>query len=176
MAGLQTQIVALQQQVADLAHLFTQQVSVSTDSTDKPLPKPSKSSLKPTPARPTLKKPAKPAHVIPRVEYGDQGNYVVICPRHGVLPFEPDTDAWFAWVKSRNCFDLWGKRDTSPLTIGGVCLMGPGGRIARSATGRTLCVWHPTRSSPSPSWSTLLRNSKQTSPNHTGHFSLLLSF
>ena len=109
MAGLQTQIVALQQQVADLAHLFTQQVSVSTDSTDKPLPKPSKSSLKPTPARPTLKKPAKPAHVIPRVEYGDQGNYVVICPRHGVLPFEPDTDAWFAWVKEQESFRFVGK-------------------------------------------------------------------
>jgi hypothetical protein len=53
--------------------------------------------------------PAKPAHVIPRVEYAKEGQYVVICPKHGVLPFEPDTQPWFAWVAQQSSFRFVGK-------------------------------------------------------------------
>src|SRR5581483_5562875 len=55
------------------------------------------------------KTPKKPVHVIPRVEYGEQGRYVVICPKHGLLPFEPDTPEWFAWVREQDSFRFVGK-------------------------------------------------------------------
>ena len=48
-------------------------------------------------------------HVIPRVEYGDKGHYVVICPKHGLLPFEPETPEWFAWVAEQSSFRFVGK-------------------------------------------------------------------
>ena len=48
-------------------------------------------------------------HVIPRVEYGEQGHYVVICPKHGLLPFEPDTPEWFAWLAEQDSFRFVGK-------------------------------------------------------------------
>ncbi|WP_126582545.1 hypothetical protein [Tengunoibacter tsumagoiensis] len=64
---------------------------------------------KPTPARAAPKKPAKPAHVIARVEYAEHGRYVVTCPKHGVLPFEPDTQEWFAWVVEQESFRFVGK-------------------------------------------------------------------
>lgn len=109
LAALQAQIVALQVQVADLTHLLTQHVPASTD-TSKLLPKPPRTvKPSPTPARPAAKTPTKPTHVIPRVEYGKQGHYVVICPKRGLLPFEPDTPAWFAWVKEQDSFRFVGK-------------------------------------------------------------------
>ncbi len=51
----------------------------------------------------------KPAHVIPRVEYAQEGRSVVICPKHGVLSFEPDTPEWFAWVAQQSSFRFVGK-------------------------------------------------------------------
>ena len=47
--------------------------------------------------------------VIPRVEYGEQGHYVVICHKKGLLPLEPDTDEWFAWVREQDSFRFVGK-------------------------------------------------------------------
>jgi hypothetical protein len=37
-------------------------------------------------------------HVLPRVEYGAQGKYVVICPQQGLLEFSPDSPEWFTWL------------------------------------------------------------------------------
>jgi len=48
-------------------------------------------------------------HVIPRVEYGDEGHYVVICPKQGLLPLEPDTPEWFAWVTKQSSFRFVGR-------------------------------------------------------------------
>ena len=56
------------------------------------------------------KTPPKPVHVIPRVEYGDEGHYVVICPKHGLLPFEPETQEWFAWLAEQSSFRFVGQR------------------------------------------------------------------
>ena len=55
--------------------------------------------------------PPKPTHVIPRVEYGTEGHYVVICPRRGLLPIEPDTPEWFARVAKQDSFRFVGQRD-----------------------------------------------------------------
>jgi hypothetical protein len=34
---------------------------------------------------------------------------VVICPKHGILPFAPDTPQWFAWLEEQSAFRFVGK-------------------------------------------------------------------
>ena len=53
--------------------------------------------------------PRPPARVLPLVEYGRDGPYVVICPTEGRLSFEPDSPQWFAWLESRSSFRFVGK-------------------------------------------------------------------
>src|SRR5260221_7109507 len=60
-------------------------------------------------SRPVAKPPSKPTHVLPRVEYGAEGRYVVICPKQGLLPLEPDTPQWFAWLATQSSFRFVGK-------------------------------------------------------------------
>jgi hypothetical protein len=50
-----------------------------------------------------------PAQVLPLVEYGRDGHYVLICPQEGRLSFEPDSQEWFAWLSSRSSFRFVGK-------------------------------------------------------------------
>ena len=38
-----------------------------------------------------------------------RGRYVVICPKKGLLPLEPDTPEWFAWVAKQDSFRFVGK-------------------------------------------------------------------
>src|SRR5258708_39937365 len=68
---------------------------------------------KPTRFRPAVsvasKTPPRLTHVLPRVEYGKEGRYVVMCPKHGLLPLEPDTPEWFAWVAKQSSFRFVGK-------------------------------------------------------------------
>jgi hypothetical protein len=106
--ALHAQILALQQQVAELSNLLQQRT---------PLPAPPVSSVKhlaKPPSRSTTsalpKKPARHVHVIPRVEYSSEGRYVIICPKRGILPFEPDTPEWFAWIAKQDSFRFVGKR------------------------------------------------------------------
>jgi hypothetical protein len=116
--ALQAQITALQQQVTELASRLTPQLP-RPDSSPSPAPQkgPARRPPNPAPAAPrarsvasaTPKTPRKPVHVIPRVEYGKEGRYVVICPKKGLLPFEPDTSAWFSWVAKQSSFRFVGK-------------------------------------------------------------------
>jgi DNA-binding transcriptional MerR regulator len=116
--ALQAQLATVQQQVADLTSLLKPQLHQLT-SPLAPAPQPgvAKRSPKPASSAPrsrraasaTAKTPPKPAHVIPRVEYGHQGRYVVICPKHGLLPLEPDTPEWFAWVAKQSSFRFVGR-------------------------------------------------------------------
>jgi hypothetical protein len=39
-------------------------------------------------------------HVLPLVEYGAQGKYVMSSPEQGLLSFEPDSPQWFAWLST----------------------------------------------------------------------------
>ena len=34
---------------------------------------------------------------------------MVICPKHGLLPLEPETQEWFAWVAEQDSFRFVGK-------------------------------------------------------------------
>ncbi len=114
LSALQTQIAALQQQVADLTRLVTQHEPAST--CQEAPAKPSRTAKRPPKSVPSAphsrcaaKPPSKPVSVIPRVEYAEEGHYVLICPKHGVLPFEPDTPEWFAWVAEQDSFRFVGK-------------------------------------------------------------------
>ena len=115
--ALQAQIAALQQQVRDLTRLLQQQQEPVSLPAPAQQNRRSKRSPKPAPPAPrsrpaastTAKTPRKPVHVIPRVEYGSEGHYVVICPTQGLLPFEPDTPEWFAWLAEQSSFRFVGK-------------------------------------------------------------------
>jgi transposase-like protein len=118
LSALQTQLAALQQQVAALTHLLQPHPQPSACPA-APAQQTKKPTLSPTPAplaprsRPTpaagVQPPRKPAHVLPRVEYASEGHYVVICPKHGLLTFEPDSPAWFAWLAKQTSFRFVGR-------------------------------------------------------------------
>lgn len=101
---LHEQIAALQQQVSVLtARLQPSPAATPPAPVAAPAPAPA-----PAPRKKPAPKPKRVA-VIPWVEVGSDGRYVVICPKQGVLPFEPDTDAWFAWVREQVSFRFVGK-------------------------------------------------------------------
>jgi len=118
LAAMQAQLAALQQQMTALTRLMTQDekdpaiplAPTRPTSTAKRPPKPTRSAPRSRPAASaTPKTPPKPTHVISRVEYGHEGRYVVICPKRGLLPLEPDTPEWFAWVAEQDSFRFVGK-------------------------------------------------------------------
>lgn len=52
--------------------------------------------------------------VLPIIEYGAQGNYIIICPKLGELHLIPDSPQWFDWLASLTAFRF----------------VGPGGRLS----------------------------------------------
>ena len=48
------------------------------------------------------------------LKYREDGRYVVMCPKKGVLSLEPDTAEWFAWVKQQVSFRFVGKAGHFP--------------------------------------------------------------
>ncbi len=118
LGALQAQIAALQQQVADLTRLLQQHAPPPTiPAAPAPQTRAIKRPSTPTspaprsrPAASSTAKPSrKPTHVLPRVEYGGDGHYVVICPKQGLLAFEPDSPEWFAWLARQSSFRFVGR-------------------------------------------------------------------
>ena len=110
LSAMQAQLVTLQQQVADLTRLLTQHRPESAIALTPTKPTSTARPTLPAPrSRPAAPTPRKPVHVIPRVEYGSEGHYVVICPKQGLLPFEPETPEWFAWVAQQDSFRFVGQ-------------------------------------------------------------------
>ena len=110
LSALQAQIASLQQQVADLSRLITQPrpepvIPLARSQRTKPASKPTPPAPR---SHPAAKQQSTSAQVLPRVEYGSAG-YVVICPKRGLLPLEPDTPAWFAWVAEQDSFRFVGR-------------------------------------------------------------------
>lgn len=144
--ALQDQIAALQQQVADLTRLLHSHEHAAATSAASTKPTransgPSKPTAQAPHSRPAAKTSHKPVQVIPRVEYGEEGHYVVICPKHGLLPFEPATPEWFAWLAEQSSFRFVGQRGPSRPIMSGVSRKAPGAPIGISATAATICVW-----------------------------------
>jgi len=48
------------------------------------------------------------ARVLPRIEMGAAGSYVLICPHEGELAFAPDSLEWFEWLCSLSSFRFVG--------------------------------------------------------------------
>jgi hypothetical protein len=49
------------------------------------------------------------SRILPRIEYGAQDLYVLICPREGMLSFPIDSPEWFDWLASLTSFRFLGK-------------------------------------------------------------------
>jgi hypothetical protein len=47
--------------------------------------------------------------LLPLIEYGASGSYVIICPKLGDLSLVPDSPEWFAWLASVSSFRFVGK-------------------------------------------------------------------
>ena len=117
-------LAALPEQLTALEELLAQLVAVV-----QPLARPSVTAVpgqqpiragqpRPAPApkaqaRRALAKPApRPVPsvpVIPRVEYVEEGHYVLLCPKRGVLDLVPDSPEWFAWLAKQSSFRFVGK-------------------------------------------------------------------
>src|SRR5258708_26812468 len=50
------------------------------------------------------------SRVIPLIEYGAGGSYVVICPQEGQLHLTPDSPAWFDWLATLSSFRFIGNQ------------------------------------------------------------------
>jgi hypothetical protein len=101
LASVQAQLSMLQRQVADLTHLLHPQPQPPARPASTTVPSRRAASAKPTP-------PPKPAHVLPLVEAGREGHYVVLCPKHGRLALQLDTPQWFAWLDTLSAFRFVG--------------------------------------------------------------------
>ncbi len=115
--ALPAQIAALHQQLAELTTLVQQQQPRASAATPPAQPRaarlaaptPTRASAKARPAASSrAKAPGPSAQVLPLIEYGVQGRYVVICPARGLLALEPDTPAWFAWLETLSSFRFVG--------------------------------------------------------------------
>ncbi len=113
--ALPAQLVALQEQVADLNHQLSHlpgpaptvrsRSGATTKATSSRLRSQSHG-----PGRAANKRQQqRPSQVLALVEYAGEGRYVVISPRGCLLPFEPDTPAWFAWLTTCSSFRFVGK-------------------------------------------------------------------
>ena len=96
--ALLSQLAALQVQVADLTHQLAHLAGPAT-----PARRRGRTASRRQPQR------ASKAQVLALVEYAGEGHYMVISPRGGVLPFEPDSQAWFAWLSTCSSFRFVGK-------------------------------------------------------------------
>ena len=52
----------------------------------------------------------KRSRLIPLIEYGARGRYVLICPEEGELHITPDSPEWFAWLATLNSFRFVGRQ------------------------------------------------------------------
>ena len=50
------------------------------------------------------------SRVLPLIEYGAAGSYVVICPHEGELVLTPDSPAWFDWLATLSSFRFVGQQ------------------------------------------------------------------
>ncbi len=96
--ALPSQLAGLQEQVADLTHQLSHLSEPAT-----PARRRGRTASRRQPQR------ASKAQVLALVEYAGEGRYVVISPKGGLLPFEPDSPAWFAWLSTCSSFRFVGK-------------------------------------------------------------------
>jgi hypothetical protein len=118
LSALPAQMALLQQQLADLTALLQSHPPQPAVTIPHPqqrasrlgAPTPTRASARSRPAASSRsKQPGPSVQVLPLIEYGVQGNYVVICPTRGLLALEPDTPAWFAELSTLSSFRFVGQ-------------------------------------------------------------------
>ena len=115
-ATLQAQLTALALQLLQEREQRTEQRLLKLEaqlfSTKEPLLPPSVRSVPleqttpPLTCHPTEKR----SSVIPLIEYGASGQYVIICPKEGELHFTPDSPEWFDWLATLSSFRFIGQQ------------------------------------------------------------------
>ncbi len=115
--ALPSQLAALHEQLADLTHYLSHQLTHraspattarSRAGTTSQVISNRRGGRSRTARRSQPQRPSQ-AQVLALVEYAGEGRYVVISPRGGLLPFEPDSPAWFAWLETCSSFRFVGK-------------------------------------------------------------------
>ena len=109
--ALPSQLAALQEQLADLTHQLAHLAEPATAARSRSGAASQGSSTRSrsrTASRRQQQRPSQ-AQVLALVEYAGEGRYVVISPRGGLLPFELDSPAWFAWLATCSSFRFVGK-------------------------------------------------------------------
>jgi hypothetical protein len=115
-ATLQAQLTALALQLLQEREQHTEQrllkLEAQLSSTREPLLPPSARSVPLEQATPALDchPMEKRSSVIPLIEYGARGQYVLICPHEGELHLTPDSPEWFAWLETLNSFRFVGQQ------------------------------------------------------------------
>jgi hypothetical protein len=125
LAQMEAQIATLQTQLTDLAiqllkerEQHAQQLLLARQPwlpfPEEPMLAPLSSSASCMPDQ--LAMPALACHptekrnrLIPLIEYGARGRYVLISPEEGELPITPDSPEWFAWLASLSSFCFVGQ-------------------------------------------------------------------
>ena len=119
LGSLQAQVATLHHQLALLTEQLQKEQQWRTSVTKTFLDKSQESSLDKSQESSLDKEPALPSpsidrrkhpHVLPLVEYGAQGKYVMISPEQGLLSFEPDSPQWFAWLSTLPSFRFVGQQ------------------------------------------------------------------
>jgi len=122
LAQMEAQVATLQTQLTDLALQLLKAQEQRTEqrllrleaqlsSTRQPLLPPSARSVPLEQAMPPLAchLTKKRSRLIPLIEYGARGGYVLICPEEGELHIMPDSPEWLAWLATLNSFRFLGQ-------------------------------------------------------------------
>jgi len=112
--ALPAQLAAMHEQLADLTHHLQQPAATSPRARSRSGATPKATGRRQRRGRGRAESPRQQqqpssAQVLALVEYAGEGHYVVISPKGGLLPFEPDTPAWFAWLTTCSSFRFVGK-------------------------------------------------------------------
>jgi hypothetical protein len=124
LAQVEAQVVTLQSQLTDLALQLLKEREQRTErrlqrlegqfsltdvslSPQKTGSVPCEQTLPPFPDPPPKRKSKQ---LIPLIEYGARGHYLLLCPDQGELHFDPDSPEWFAWLETLNSFRFVGQQ------------------------------------------------------------------
>jgi hypothetical protein len=112
--ALPAQLVALQEQLADVSQGLSQGTGPSATARSRSGATTWAAGRRRSQGRSqaeSLRQQRRPSQtqVLALVEYAGEGRYVLISPRGGLLPFEPETPAWFAWLTTCSSFRFVGK-------------------------------------------------------------------
>jgi hypothetical protein len=119
LAQLEVQVATLQTQLTDLSLQLLREreqrllvLEAQCFKAGEPLSPPSACPVSFKPAKPSGARhaPRQQTHLIPLIEYGARGQYVLICPQQGEQHIVPDSPEWFAWLATFHSFRFIGRQ------------------------------------------------------------------